>query len=221
MTSRQCFIVTFYLGCMVSEITRFYCKPDMTLSSVLRQGALHALFHDGFWKSDHDFLIAFHSNFLSWIHGFRDNEVLWPTGYEFIVISLLGAFHTSVVDGIWKSDPGFIIMVYWHISRRLSYRFEVIRHFVSAGNCSIRPILGFCLGYNTSKFHNYTFLIPKRVFLTSDRIFWASVRKNRFTSVALLNNKKSHRTRICCPHLATRPLIGPEPTVVGLVTSQT
>jgi len=38
-------------------------------------GALPAKFHDGFWKSDHDFLIAFHTNFLSRMHGFRDNEV--------------------------------------------------------------------------------------------------------------------------------------------------
>jgi len=37
-------IVTFYRGCMVSEITRFYCKPNMTSSSVLSQGALHSHF---------------------------------------------------------------------------------------------------------------------------------------------------------------------------------
>jgi len=49
------FYLTFYLRCMVSEITRFYCKPDITSSSVLRQGALHALFPDGFWNSGHDF----------------------------------------------------------------------------------------------------------------------------------------------------------------------
>jgi len=30
----------------------------MTLSSDLRQGALHAIFHDGSRKSDHDYLIG-------------------------------------------------------------------------------------------------------------------------------------------------------------------
>jgi len=74
MTFLQRFIVTFYLGCMVSDITRFYCKADLTSSWFLRKGALRAIFCDGFWKSDDDFLIAFHSNFLSGMHGFRDNE---------------------------------------------------------------------------------------------------------------------------------------------------
>jgi len=72
MTSWQRSIATFYLGCMVSEITRFYCKPDMTSSSFLRQGALHATFLGGLWKIDHHFLIVIHTNFLATMHGFRD-----------------------------------------------------------------------------------------------------------------------------------------------------
>jgi len=69
MTSWQRSIVTFYLGCMVSEITRFYCKPDMTMmtsSWLLCQGALQAIFKDEFWKSYHDFLIVFHSDLFIW-----------------------------------------------------------------------------------------------------------------------------------------------------------
>jgi len=53
-------------------------------------GVLHAIFHDGFWKCDYDFLIAFHSKFLSGMHGFRDNEVLLQGGYDVIIISPLG-----------------------------------------------------------------------------------------------------------------------------------
>jgi len=49
-----------------------------------------ANFHNGFWKSDHDFLIAFHTNFLSRMHGFRDNQVSLQAGYNVIVISTLG-----------------------------------------------------------------------------------------------------------------------------------
>jgi len=40
--------------------------------------------------SDLDFLIAFHGNFLSGMHDFRDNEILLQAGYDLIVISPLG-----------------------------------------------------------------------------------------------------------------------------------
>jgi len=43
-------------------------------------------------KSDHNFLIVFNSNFLSGMHGFRDNEVLLPTGFDVIVIWPPGGF---------------------------------------------------------------------------------------------------------------------------------
>jgi len=42
----------------------------MTSSWFLGQGLLHAILHDEFWKSNHDFLIAFPSNVLSVMHGF-------------------------------------------------------------------------------------------------------------------------------------------------------
>jgi len=98
-------IVTFYLRCMVSEITMFYCKPDMTSSWLRRQGALNAILHDGFWKSDHDLLIVFHSNFLSGMHGFRDNEVLLQGGYDVIVISPLGGTSGNFSWRILKERP--------------------------------------------------------------------------------------------------------------------
>jgi len=62
----------------------------MTSSWFRRQGALNAIFHDWFWKSDHDLLIVFYDNFSSGMHGFRDNEVLLQGGYDVIVISPLG-----------------------------------------------------------------------------------------------------------------------------------
>jgi len=70
----------------------------MTSSWFLNQGALYAILHDGFWKSDHDFRIAFHSNFLSGMHGFRDNEVLLQAGHDVIVISPPeGAAHNFLI----------------------------------------------------------------------------------------------------------------------------
>jgi len=36
-------------------------------------------------KSDHDFQLIIHSNFLANMHGFRDNDVALPTGYDVIV----------------------------------------------------------------------------------------------------------------------------------------
>jgi len=59
----------------------------MTSLWFLRQGAPHVILNDGFWKSDHNFLIACHSYFLSGLHGFRDNEVLLQAGYDVFVIS--------------------------------------------------------------------------------------------------------------------------------------
>jgi len=52
-------------------------------------GGASGNFYDAFWKSDHDFLIAFFSKFLSGMHGFPDNEVLLQTRYDVIVISPL------------------------------------------------------------------------------------------------------------------------------------
>jgi len=75
---------------MVSEIPMFYCQSNITSSSVLRQAALQAIFQDGYWKSEHDFLIVIHGNFLSGMHDFRDNETLLQAGYDVIVISPLG-----------------------------------------------------------------------------------------------------------------------------------
>jgi len=111
MTSWQRSIVTFYLGCMVSEITRFYGKPDMTSSWFLHQGALHDILHNGFWKSDHDFLTAFHSNFLSGMHGFRDNEVLLPTGYDVYVSPRPGGAARTFSERILKKRPRLPISV--------------------------------------------------------------------------------------------------------------
>jgi len=82
-------IVTFFLRCMVFEITRFYCKPEVTSLWFLRQASLYAISRDGFWQSDHDFLTAFYNNILSAMHGFRDNGVLLQAGNDFIAISSL------------------------------------------------------------------------------------------------------------------------------------
>jgi len=223
---------------MVSEVTRFYCQPlnaifydgfwksdhdflivfhinfssgmhGFRVNEVLLQGGYGVImisplggasgdFYDGFWKSDHDFLIVFHINFLSGMHGFRDNEVFLQGWYDVIMISPLGVFHTGFVDGIWKAtrnvsmnhdyetgDPSFIIMVYWHISR-ISYRFGVIRHFILAGNCP---------------FQNYTFLIPKRVFFTPDRVFELLCAKigSRIWAVALLKIIKKNYKNVTLP----------------------
>jgi len=57
----------------------------MKSSSLLRHGTLHTLFHDGFWKSDHDFQLMIHSNLPATKYGFRDNKVVLPTGFDEIV----------------------------------------------------------------------------------------------------------------------------------------
>jgi len=100
---------------MVFKLTWFYCQPDMTSSSVLHQEALHAHIHDWFWKSDHDFLIAFHSKYLSAMHGFRDIEDLLPTGYDVIISPLPGTLHAYFQVGFWKSEHDFLISFHSNI----------------------------------------------------------------------------------------------------------
>jgi len=72
----------FYLGCMVFEITRFYCKPDMTSSLFIHQGAPHAILIDGFWKGDPDFIFMFNWFFLSILNGL-DVIRLFVFGWDF------------------------------------------------------------------------------------------------------------------------------------------
>jgi len=98
-------------------------EPDMTSPWILRQESPPAKFHDGFWKSDHDFPIVFHSNFSSVKHGFRDNEVLLQAGYDVIVISLLGGLQASFHDELWKSDNDIPMTFYTNfLSRMHSFR---------------------------------------------------------------------------------------------------
>jgi len=72
------------------------------------------LFHDGFWKSDHDFQLMIHSNFLASMHGFQDNEVVLPTGYDMTSSSDLrqGRFTWFFMTWFWKSDYDFLIVMH-------------------------------------------------------------------------------------------------------------
>jgi len=73
MTSWWRSVVTFYLGCMVSEITRFYFKPDVTSSWFLCQGALHVIFWLPIQKGDPDFTLVLHCNYTFMFAG---NDVI-------------------------------------------------------------------------------------------------------------------------------------------------
>jgi len=92
-----------------------YCQPHMTSSWFLRQAALQTIFHDGFWKRDHDFLIVFHINFLSGMHGFQDNEGLLTTGYDVIVISPPGGASCYLCKGFSKRNHDFLIAFHSNI----------------------------------------------------------------------------------------------------------
>jgi len=97
---------------MVSKMIRFYCKPDMTSLWLLRQWALRSIFHEGFWKTDQDFMIMIHSNFLAVMHDFQDNEVVLPTIYDVVVSSPVGAFQVIFHDIFWKSDHNFLMVIH-------------------------------------------------------------------------------------------------------------
>jgi len=97
----------------------------MTSSWFLRQGSLHAILRNEFWKSDHDFLIAFHSNFLSVMHGFRDNEVLLQARYDVIVISPPGGASRYFTWRILKRRP----RLYIHVQLTLFVYLERFRSY--------------------------------------------------------------------------------------------
>jgi len=83
---------------------------------VLCQGVLYEIFHDWFWKTNHDFMILIHINFLAAVHGFRDNEVLLPTAYDVIVIPPPGALFAIFHEGFWTSDHDFLIAFHGNFS---------------------------------------------------------------------------------------------------------
>ena len=113
----------------VSEILRFSCKPKMTSSVCLRQGALCTVLNDRIWKGDYGFLLVFNSNFISIMRRFRDNDVFLKTGKNVMVISSLGGTLQSFDDRFWKSDPKFIFIL--HISPIFN-RFRVNQLFILA-----------------------------------------------------------------------------------------
>jgi len=105
--------------------------PDMTSSWFLRQWSIYANLHDGLWNSDHDFLIAFHSNFLSAMHDFRDNDVLLQTGYYVIMISIflstIGIVDISYVSTFLISTIPIVA-----ISKAQSQQYQLL---ILATNC--------------------------------------------------------------------------------------
>jgi len=88
-----------------------FCKPDMTSSWFGRQGVLHAIFHDRFGKSDHNFLIPFHRNFFSGMHGFWDNKDYYKPDMTLSQFLRLGALQMLIQDAFWKSEHDLLIVI--------------------------------------------------------------------------------------------------------------
>jgi len=112
---------------MVSLITRFYCKPDMTSSWFLRQGRCTQFFDSRFWKGDPDFILVLHCNYTSIVHHFRFNYLFMFAGNDVIAISSLGD-----ASGFWKGNPDFISMFNWHLLSILN-GLDVMRLFYLFG----------------------------------------------------------------------------------------
>jgi len=105
----------------------------MTSLWFLRQGALHTHFRDGFWRSDHDFLIASHCNFYL---GCMVFEIKWFYFKPYVTSSWFlrqGALHAIFWLRFWKGDPDFILVLYcYHTS--IVHRFRFNELFKFAGN---------------------------------------------------------------------------------------
>jgi len=123
------------------------------------------------------------------MHGFRDNDVLLPTGYDVIVIYPLDGVLYRFCWWSLKEQPSFMIMVHWHISR-ITYRFEPIRHLFWLVIALSDPIW-WCFRVKHPQFYNYTFLIPKGSSLHQTACFELLCVKiaSRVWAVALLENK--------------------------------
>jgi len=164
----------------------------MTSSWFRHQGAFQAILHDGFWQSDHDFLIASHINFLSGTHGFRDNEVALPTGYDVIMIYPLGSVLHRFCWRNLKERPKFHNHCsFTYFAYLLPFHFEVIRHFILACNCPFRPILVVFYDKTPPNFINTHF--SSRIRSSSHQtasfeLLWAKI-GSCVWAVALLKNK--------------------------------
>ena len=85
--------VTKFISFPVSEITTFSCISEMTSWCLIRCPQFVITY---FERVDYGFLVVFHENCTSIIHGFRDNDAFLKTGNDVMVISLLrGAVRIS------------------------------------------------------------------------------------------------------------------------------
>jgi len=91
---------------------------------------------------DQDFMIVIHTNFITAIHGFHDNEVLLPIVYEVIVSPPPGGAARTFKNGFWKSDHDLLIVFY---SKFLSgmYGFRVNEVLLPSGyDVIVSPLPG-------------------------------------------------------------------------------
>jgi len=144
-----------------------------------------AIFHDCFWKSDHDFLIAFHGNFLSGMHGFRG--FYCTSGNDVMVIYPLGGISHRFCWRNMKERPWF------HNHGSLTYvayllPFRSYSTFIMAGNCPFCTILGVFLGKTPPTFITTHLSSPNKCFLT--RLFELLFAKIGSRVWALLKNIK-------------------------------
>jgi len=113
-----------------------------------------------FWKSEHDFLIVILSYFLSWMHGFRDKEVLLPTG-NVIVISPLGGISHRFCWRNLKKRPQFnnhASLTYFAYT--VSELFDILFWLVIAHS---GPFYG-CFGDNSPSNFTNTYLSSRKRF---------------------------------------------------------
>jgi len=62
--SYQCSIVTLFRSCTISEIMRYFCKPEITSWWYIRYWASYIIFNDLFWNGDPKFTFMFYKHIL-------------------------------------------------------------------------------------------------------------------------------------------------------------
>ena len=140
--------------------------------------------NDGFWKDNYGFPLVFNNNFTSIMHRFRDNDVFLQTGNDVMVISPIGGAVRSFRWRIPKKWP----QVYIHAL--LTY-FPYLQPLKSYSTFSFWLGIPYC-GQNLWVFRvkwppesqNFEKHLLRGHFLTSNRVFWAIVRGNRFMDMS-------------------------------------
>ena len=158
------------------------------------------------------------------MHSFRDNEVFLQTGNDVMVISPLGgavrSFRWRILKGWPQVSIHDLLTCFVYLQPHRSY----LTFCIWLGFPYWRRNFGGFWGKWPPKSENIGKHLLRGHFLTSNHVFWAIVRENRFTGIGCTRvneyknkkTKKRHATCIFHHHVGAPPLVRSLPNLAGL-----